>query len=99
MPVRETTQWRHAITQKKVINHDRGGTYVMCAWDTCERDGYEMHKAVEFEGWETIWHDGHRVRIPRYVTFVFCSDRHKQYFANSLRDLNNLPAGYKRSIV
>ena len=91
MPVRGTTIWRHAIIQRKVINHDRGGTYVMCAWDTCEHDGYETNKVRVNTA--APGHD------PVYITYVFCTDRHKQYWINSIRDLNNLPPGYRSSIL
>lgn len=91
MPVRGTTAWAHAITMKKVINHDRGGTFVMCAWDTCEKDGYEAYKAVE--------HDNTPGYEERTITYVFCSERHKQYFIHSTVRGGDLPAGYKRSIV
>jgi hypothetical protein len=87
MPVRGTTRWNHAIIQKKVINHDRGGTNVMCGWDTCELDGYENNKVVITEG------------INKTTTYVFCSERHRQYWINSTRDMNNLPSGYRRSII
>lgn len=93
MPVEGTTAWRHAILSKKAINMDRGGTYVMCAWDTCEKDGYESNK----------------VRIntaapgypPRYMNYVFCTERHKQFWLENIRpgSNNNLPAGFKRSII
>lgn len=91
MPVRGTTQWEHAILHKKAINHDRGGTYVMCAWDTCEKSGYEMYKCVEYEN-----KPGHALHT---ITYVFCSERHKQYFIHSLVRANNLPPGFKRSII
>jgi hypothetical protein len=87
MPVRGTTQWEHGIIQKKVINHDRGGTYVMCAWDTCELDGYQNNRVVIHEG------------IDKTTTYVFCTERHRQYWINSTRDMNNLPSGYQRSIL
>jgi hypothetical protein len=92
MPVRGTTRWQHAIVMKKVINLDHAGDrHVMCAWDDCERDGYEAHKVVSNDaapGYE-----------PKYMTYVFCSDRHRAYWINSVRDCNNLPPGYKRSII
>jgi hypothetical protein len=91
MPVRDTTAWRHAIVAKKVINFDRGGTNVMCAWDTCEKDGYEMYKTVE--------HDANAGYERRDITYVFCSERHRQYWINSIHDCNNLPAGYRSSII
>jgi hypothetical protein len=90
MPVRDSTEWRHAILDKKVINHDRGGTHVMCAWDTCERDSFENYK----------------VRVnnakpgypPRYMNYTFCSETHKQYWINNARpgSNNNLPPGTNR---
>lgn len=91
MPVRDSTAWKHAITQKKVINHDRGGTFVLCAWDTCEKSGYECYKAVE-----RISAVGHPLQT---LTYVFCTERHKQYFIHSTIRANDLPPGYKRAIV
>jgi hypothetical protein len=91
MPVRGTTEHRHAILQKKVINHDRGGTYVMCAWDTCERDGYETFKCVERDSTQ-----GYELRT---ITYVFCTERHRQYFINSTNGAGRLPSGFRRSIL
>lgn len=91
MPVRGTTLQMHAIIQKKVINHDRGGTHIMCGWDTCERDGYENNKVVVHEG------------APGYeakdITYIFCSERHRQYWLHSTVSCNNLPPGYRSSIL
>ena len=93
MPVRDTTAYRHAILEKKVINHDRGGTHVICAWDTCEKDAFANN----------------RIRIntaspgypPRYMNYCFCTERHRQYWLNNVRpgSNNNLPPGYKLSIL
>lgn len=92
MPVRGTTRWAHAIVQKKVINFDHGGAkHVMCAWDTCEKDGFENNKVVEHQA-----SDGSNSND---ITFVFCSERHKQYFLHSTRRAGNLPPGYRRSMV
>jgi len=92
MPVRGTTAWGHAIIQKKVINLDHGGAkHVMCSWDTCEKDGYENNKVVVRDnapGYE-----------PKTITYIFCTERHKQYWLNSIRNVNNLPPGFKRSIL
>lgn len=92
MPVRDTTAWRVAMHQKKVINFDRGGTHVMCAWDTCERDGFENYKIRV-----NTAAPGYPVR---YMNYTFCSERHKQYWLGNLRpgSNNNLPAGWKLSI-
>jgi len=94
MPVRGTSKWRHGIVQKKVINLDHDGDrHVMCAWDTCERDGFETNKIVERDN-----APGHESKT---ITYVFCSERHKQYWLASIRpgNNNNLPPGYRRSII
>lgn len=93
MTVRGTTAHRHAVIQKKVINRDSGdGRHIICAWDTCELDGYELYK-IRVNTAE----DGYEVR---YMHYVFCSERHKQYWLANCRpgSNNNLPPGYKRSI-
>jgi hypothetical protein len=67
----------HAIIQKSVINLDHGGSkHIMCAWDDCENDGFEMYKLRINYG---------KAETPHYVMHVFCSDRHKDYFINSAR--------------
>lgn len=94
MPIRGTTQHQHAIIEKKIINHDSGtGRHIICAWSDCERDGYESNKVVVHTG-----QSGYEVRDMHYV---FCTERHRQYWLHDARPGggNNLPPGYKRSIV
>lgn len=87
MPVRGTTRWNHAIVQRKVINRDHDdGKKVMCAWDICLNDGYETNKVVV--------NDAKPGYEPRPLTYVFCCERHRQYWINSVRDYGNLPSGY-----
>jgi hypothetical protein len=83
----------HAIIQKKVINLDHAGDRnVMCAWDICERDGYEMHKIRLRDSAPGV--------VPvKTITYVFCTERHKQYWINSTSKYGNLPPGYARSIL
>jgi hypothetical protein len=90
MPVRGSTEWRHAILEKKVINHDRGGTHVMCAWDTCERDAFENYKVRI--------NNANPGQEPRYMNYTFCCETHKQYWINNTRpgNNNNLPPGTTR---
>src|SRR5262249_50051401 len=102
VPVRDSSEWKHAMHMKKVINLDQGGDgrvtesgthYVMCAWDTCENDGLENFKVRVNDaapGYE-----------PKYINYVFCTERHKYYWLASMRsgNNNNLPAGRKRSIL
>lgn len=78
----------HAIIEKCVINLDHGGSkHVMCGWDDCENDGFEMYKLRINYG---------RPETPHYVFVVFCCQRHKDYYVEgSLRDARygRLPAG------
>ena len=74
MSVRGTS---HAMTHKKIINHDRGGTFVMCAWDECDRDGYELYKVTSHE------HAGNSPcgsPLAKHIQYVFCGERHKAYW-------------------
>lgn len=85
------TRWEHGINDKVVINLDHGGSrHVTCAWDTCERDGYDTNKVVVNYG---------KADTPHEVKHVFCTERHKMYWINSVRNLGNLPPGYKRSFI
>lgn len=76
----------HAIIQKKVINLDhQGDKKVMCAWDDCERDGFDLYKCTVNYG-----KPGYD---PQIVKYVFCTERHRQYWINSHRKYGNLPSG------
>jgi len=102
MPLRGTTEWMHARHQKRVINRDQGGDgtvtssgthYVICAWSDCDKDGYENFKVrvkTHSDGAEE-----------RYMNYVFCSERCKQYWLNDVRPGGgrNLPPGYRRTIL
>jgi hypothetical protein len=65
----------------------------MCAWDTCERDAFEMYKVRT--------NDAAPGYPPSYYDYIFCSDSHKGYWLNNMRpgNNNNLPAGYRRRIM
>ena len=76
MPVRGTTYARHL---KRVINMDEGGDgrvtssgthYIMCAWNPCDKDGYELYKIRV--------NDAARGSAPKYINYVFCSEKCKQ---------------------
>jgi hypothetical protein len=76
MPVRDSTEWRHAIIQKKVFNFDAWDPRaIICAWSDCEKPGYEMHKVVSHQGVQ---------RGERTMNYVFCSDAHKRYWVDEL---------------
>jgi len=85
------SRYAHAIIDKKVINLDHDGAkHVMCAWDDCERDGVDLHQVRINYG---------KTATPHVVKHVFCTERHKQFFINSVRNYGNLPPGYKRSFI
>lgn len=79
---------------KKVYSHG-SGLWIQCSWFECQKDGYELYK--------TIFHE-HARSVPcnssmaEHVNFVFCSERHKQYFLNSHLSMGNLPKGYAKSL-
>lgn len=66
---------------------------LMCCWTECERDGYDLYKAREYLGINPV------TGAPIYTWYVFCSERHKMYWVNSVHDLNNLPPGYKLAVI
>lgn len=88
------SRWQHGINDKVAINLDHGGSkHVMCAWDTCENDGYETNKVVINYG---------TAAQPKNVVHLFCCERHRQYFIHGSREkaaYGQLPPGYRRSTV
>lgn len=82
---------------KGVLSMDkamRGETvWLRCAWDECEHQGVTLHLAV---------HHAHAVGMAcadpyaKHIRYVFCSERHRQYFLHSHRPevgYGNLPVG------
>lgn len=72
--------------ERAVIN-TQTGRHVLCCWvgpggDSCEREGREMYKKVVPEGTTT-------------VTYIFCTERHLQYFEHSHLAFGNLPKGMR----
>jgi hypothetical protein len=85
-------RYNHARADKMIINLDHDGDrHVYCAWDSCELDGYETNKVVINDA-----APGYPEKIMRYV---FCTERHKQFWINSHRSYGNLPPGYRRSCI
>ncbi|MHB1595390.1 MAG: hypothetical protein ACYCO9_16405 [Streptosporangiaceae bacterium] len=76
MSVRGTT---HARLVRKVIvrDGDHEGEKIVCAWLDCDKDGYMLYHVATNEA-----KPGFPRRLARYV---FCSERHKQYWLNSHR--------------
>ena len=66
---------------KRVVNLDHGGTkMVTCAWSDCERDGYENNKIIIHEHAKTI---GCSSPLAKHIHYVFCSERHRNYWGES----------------
>jgi hypothetical protein len=68
------------------------GVHIKCAWDDCDRDGYDLFKFVEHE------HEGVPCDYPgaEHVTYLFCTEDHKQYHRYSHIHYGQLPPGYRR---
>lgn len=81
----------HAIIHKKIINIDHDGDRkVACAWEDCPKDGYELYKCTVNYG---------TLGKPQIVRYVFCTERHRQYWIHSHRSYGNLPPGYRMSTI
>lgn len=94
MSVRGTTKARH---EKKVIIREgqNDGDRIFCGWDDCDNDGIWSNRVRVNYGRDDPMNGG-----GRYDTwYVFCSERHRQYFINSHRDHKNLPDGYRGSML
>ena len=77
VPVTRTTFQEHARLHRKIINHDRGGTKVLCAWDDCDRDAFSLFEVRQHEHLAGIDCDS---SLARHITYAFCTERHKQYW-------------------
>ena len=94
MPVRDSTEWRHAQHSRKVVNLDSGtGRKIVCAWGECDRDGYENEKIVQHEHLRAWKVDGQVLTGDRlceaidagvvegiHRRWAFCSERHLNIF-------------------
>lgn len=71
--------------KRAIIGDDQSpntGRPVPCFWDDCARDGVGLHMARE------------RNETGGWLIYLFCSERHKLYWANSHISLGNLARGY-----
>jgi hypothetical protein len=66
-------------------------TWIRCAWFECEREGYELYKSVFHEHASTLACDN---PVSSHVHFIFCTERHRQFFRNSHLNFGQLPAGH-----
>jgi hypothetical protein len=81
---------------RKVLSS--GGGWIPCVWCHMhgqENRGYELYKSV--------FHEHSRLMpcdhpLATHINFVFCSERHKQYFRNSHVSMGNLPKGWASTL-
>lgn len=66
---------------KRAISMSTGNA-LPCCWLDCVKVGYLNNALRAPEG-------------DHIVIYVFCSERHRQYFRNSHREFGKLPAGFK----
>jgi hypothetical protein len=72
--------------------------WIKCNWGPfggCDRDGYEQFKGVLHDHAKWVACDS---PLATHINYVFCSQQHKDYYANSHRSLFNLPPGAKKII-
>jgi hypothetical protein len=81
--------------EKKVLSRD-DETWLTCCWADCERPGYSSNR--------TYFHD-HNPGFPctapeaKHVWYVFCTERHRQFFLHSHKAMGKLPPGYAKAVV
>lgn len=87
MSVRGTSHARH---HKKVVILEgaAAGTKIFCGWDDCDLDGFALFQVVI-----NAAKPGFPRKLERYV---FCTERHKQYWLNSHIAYGQLPSGANR---
>jgi hypothetical protein len=95
MSVRGTTHARH--TKRVIIRkgQDEGGR-ILCAWDDCDRDGTTLHYHRICEHKDFVPCDSLKAQHAQYV---FCSERHRQFWLHSHRKHGQLPSGWRSSIL
>lgn len=67
---------------KKVLNRE-SEVWLLCCWDTCEKPGYELYKVIQ------------HASLDEDVCYVFCTERHKQYWLHSHIRYGALPSGVR----
>ena len=66
--------------------------WIRCNWFECDKDGFEQFKMVVHDHSKLIPCDHY---LAEHVNYIFCSERHLNYYVESPRNHFNLPAGKK----
>lgn len=85
---------------KKVLSLDKwaaGGEirWLPCCWDDCENTGTTLHQ-TRFHDHARGWPCDHPEA--KHPIYVFCSERHRQYFLNSHIAHGKLGAGHRNTV-
>jgi hypothetical protein len=86
-------QYKGRVIQKKV--NTRTGDFFLCCFDDCDHDGVELHKLRIRNAAPGSWE---RLGVQEYITYVFCSEAHKQMFIDSVRHLQGRLASGNKSM-
>lgn len=66
--------------------------WIQCNWFECSRDGYNNFRYIVHDHSHLIPCNHH---LATHVNYIFCCERHREYYENSPRNHWNLPAGKK----
>lgn len=70
-------QSRIRIPGKTEVRNPETGNRILCAWDDCEKPGYDEIKIIVREPQKTLH-------------YIFCSERHKRYQINGHQSYGKL---------
>ena len=91
-----TDSWKPPLQRKvRSLNSDRWIDCLWCRMHGFNKPGYELYKTVLHEHAPELQCDH---PLSEHINYVFCSERHRQYFLHSHIDMGNLPAGHKSTI-
>jgi hypothetical protein len=69
---------------KKVLSHNTG-TWILCAFEDCERPGFEVNHYTTNEGYEPFgMPDGTVEYRPKLLKYIFCSEGHRQLWIDCI---------------
>jgi hypothetical protein len=70
-------QSRIRIPGQTTVHNSVTGRVILCAWDTCDKAGYDEIKILVKEPGKTLH-------------YIFCSERHKRYHIHGHREFGKL---------
>lgn len=82
------------ILARKVLSSN-SLSWIKCCWMHCDKRGVTLHMSVFHEHARSLPCDH---PLSEHVKFIFCSEKCKQYYLYSHKDMGNLPPGFKSSL-